>query len=318
MKRFNARLDLGQGDVLPATVRDIKEDFFASISDLSPGTQAEYGAVLGSFTNHINDRLISTIGAIDIDRFAQKGQSQGRSPSTIAKHLRVLSVFFNWAAKSGYAESNPVATANTTRQSAARQRPVIADATLNKIVNAIDTEDRKIAVWITVTTGMDRGMIAKLAPMHVDLQDACFRIIRPKTKKSLALPIHPKILPLLSRRLKGLSATDRILAGIARRGWAPKMGKDADWWRRACLKAGVEGVLFRDLRALAVRRLAQAGAALDASRRLLGHSSVETTARHYSMPDPDIALRIHASSLPGLPGVSKSKKVKSSVVSARA
>jgi integrase len=63
-------------------------------------------------------------------------------------------------------------------------------------------------------------------------------------------------------------------------------------WRRACAKAGIEGVTFHDLRGTAVTRLALAGATVPEIGAITGHSLRDVQSildTHYLAHDPELA-----------------------------
>lgn len=64
-------------------------------------------------------------------------------------------------------------------------------------------------------------------------------------------------------------------------------------WRKACKKAGVEGLTFHDLRGTAVTRLAIAGCTVPEIAAIGGHSLKQVTAildAHYLSRDSQLGL----------------------------
>lgn len=295
VRRFNARLDLGEGDVLPASILEVKTDFGLSLSGLALETVAEYGRVIAALGKQAGDRPISSLVARDIDLYVTR--RSGVSAATVAKDLRIISRFFVWAMQAGYAVSNPTLAALQRVKVRPRARPLLSDADIARLVAAVDTEDRRIAIWLAMTTGLDRGVIERMTVGDIDLADMCIRVVRPKTGKVLSVPIHSALVSVLSQKLDQRPRSARLLAGLSHQ-W--HRDGSPDWWSRAREAAGLPGVLFRDLRAVAAVRLQRSGASVGDAQRLLGHADPMTTMRHYSIPDPAIRSRIDAMPLPGL------------------
>lgn len=300
LRRFNARWDLDIGDVVQVTITEALEEFLSGLSGVTAAWRREYETVIARFAGFTNDCIVAEVDGRAMDRFVASELSDrgpGRSRSTIAKHLQIISRFFNWAVKRGYATANPVKDSTSRPRSEARARPVVSEADIERLIAAIDTEDRKVAVWIAITTGFDRGVIQRLTPPQVDLENECFVVVRPKTRQRLRVPIHRALIDVLRRKLASPPATGLLLSGLHRQDRV----KHVDWWHEACRKAGLADLWFRDLRAVASMRLQRAGASLADAQNLLGHRSPSTTATYYHIPDQKIAERIHSAPLPGFP-----------------
>ena len=295
LKRRNARIDLDElGEVVPITLSEATAEFLNGLTARAKDTRTHYGSALGMLRGLCGDLMVNGFSGSHVDAFVRDRMNVS-TQSTTAKHVRSLGAFFNWSIKRGYATTNPIhgATAlpsNTHR----RERPTVSFEQLTAIIAALDTEDRRVAVWIAMTAGLDRGVITRLTPEQTDIPARCFRFNRPKKDKAMIAPIHSAIVPALSERLSETQPCQPLLAGLHRQ------DKHRDWWKLAVTSAGVPDLLFRDLRAIASSRLAEKAGLMQA-RDLLGHADVRTTANHYSMPDPNILQRLDELALPGLP-----------------
>jgi integrase len=303
--RHNAMIDLQAiGEVQRVTIEEAAQEFGAGLSALRPQTRGNYKTVLGLLAGSLPNAtatVICDISGRQVDDYLA-GRLQTRSAATAAKDVRLLGRFFRWCIKRGYMADDPMDQVTTKpRGKFRRLRPHISDDQLEALLAAIDTEDRRIAVWIAITTGLDRGVIQRLTPAQVDLGQRLITVARPKTRRLVSVPIHPDLLPLLARRLAELPPRTHVLRGLARQDWHPTdPNRQEDWWKRACVKAGCPGLWFRDLRALASARAQRLGGlSLGDAQQLLGHASIQTTADHYLPPDPSIRSAIDKLPLPG-------------------
>lgn len=298
VRRFNAEQDLRLiGEVIPRSVQEAGAEFLRGCQTLAHDTRIHYESAIGMLAGHLPaGRMLCDVDGGDIDSFVAWRLRCSQAP-TVAKHVRSLRRFFNWALKRGYLERNPLDLATALPgDKHSRNRPVITEGQLVQLYTAIDTEDRRVAYLLALTTGLDRGVIEGLLPTQIDLADGLLRIRRIKTDKNLVVPLHPSIQPWLARRLAACDPQRPLLRGLSRQQNAK------DWWKRATQAAGVPGLLFRDLRAVAAARLQRVpGMTLAHAQRLLGHASIETTARHYTMPEPTLLQAFGQLALPGAP-----------------
>lgn len=299
VRQYNARRELRMlHDVARLPLSRAAAEFLAGCASLARDTTTHYSSALGFFAGHCGDKDVCDFTGGDVDRFVRSRLRRSQN-STVAKHIRGLRRFFNWAISRGYATDNPVQRATAVPKGRfARVRPVITEAMLEAITRALDTEDRRLAVWIAATTGLDRGVIVDLTPTQVDLEARVIRAVRRKRRATAqinAVPVHPDLLPLLEQRIRRTSPSERLLRGLSRQ----EAGRD--WWRTATAAAGCPDILFRDLRAYAVQRGCKAGVSLQHLSRLLGHATIHTTAAHYTLPDPRAAQALGRDPLPGLP-----------------
>ncbi|MCP4250897.1 MAG: hypothetical protein GY778_27990 [bacterium] len=169
VKQFNARMDLGAiGEIDPVPYPTAIEEFLAGCSTLSHGTTVQYSGALGVFRVVVEDRNVHEIHGRDIDRFINWRLKES-SEATVAKHIRGLRRFFRWCLKRGMTDHIPLdqATALPSDRSV-RPKPVLTEKDLDRLVSKLDTEDRKLAVQLAVTTGLDRGMTS-LTPCPRDV-----------------------------------------------------------------------------------------------------------------------------------------------------
>ncbi len=297
VRQYNAKLDLGAiAEIAAVPYVDAVEEFLAGCSTLSHGTMVQYASALGMFRVMVEDRDVHEVTGSDIDRFVTWRLAES-TEATTAKHVRALRRFFRWALKRGMTLHNPLEQATALPSDrVVREKPVLTEDDIGRLIAALDTEDRKLGVQLAVTTGLDRSVIANLRASQVDVPERCIRVQRPKTRRrrpeTLVVPLHRDIVPALADKIAGRQPGEPLLRGLARQ------ESHEDWWKLAVQKAGLDGLRFADLRAVAASRMQRAVSLVD-TQRLLGHSSPELTARHYTVVNPDVQQRLDTLPLPG-------------------
>lgn len=298
--QYNAKsaLHLLPGERPRVGFREALGEFLAGVSTLARATREHYAATLGHFTRIVGERpRVDEYRGADVDQFCLCRIRDGIAHATVAKDVRALRRFFRWGNKRRYLDFNPVEDATAIPKGRfARARPPLTNESVAAIVKQIGDEDRRIAVWLAATTGLDRGMIARLTAASVDFEAGLIRVVRRKTRahgRVLAIPLHPSLVGPLRDRASRVDDGAPLLCGVLRR------GRGRDWFSWAVADAGLRGVIFRDLRAMAVQRGLGAGVSLAALSKMLGHSSLEVTVGHYVLPDADAARRLGELALPG-------------------
>lgn len=301
VRRFNAKVDLRLlGETPPEPLLDATVEFKRQRGHLSASTRNDDRLFLGFLVAKSEHEMVADVTAADVDAVLQD-RARKASAITAAKARSTIRTFFNWAIGMGYTKVNPVkGTRTRVRSKARRLRPAINDADLARLIPHIASEDCRVALWLTATTGMDRQVIATLRASNFDLSQGIVRFRRSKTSEVNVAPLHPSLVPLIRRRVESCPRESPLLR-------VPKQqDRPSDWWKMATKAAGLEGVLFRDFRALAVSRLMSAGVSLSDASKLLGHASIETTQAHYTIPARDLSRSVQQLPLPGFPEDSKS------------
>lgn len=307
--RHNAREELGLiGEVVPILLSEAIPEYIAASSSIKPPTRRQYLNSLTQFLNYTGDAELSELDSSDVDAFLRDrlaGSAEERrlaqSQGNVNKHTRHLNAFFEWASHPArnYLSRNPVTDASSARRdSPARERPIISEDALARILAHVESDDQWLVIQIAATTGMDREDVQNLTADAIDFHDMCIRGIRTKSGKPGADPLHPGLVERLRRFAAQSVSGERLFHGLYYRN-ADRGVKD--WWVRICEAAGVEGVAFRDLRAYCNRWMHRApGVTLVDVQKQLRHSDIRTTAKHYNMPDPKVAAATAQLPLPGV------------------
>jgi integrase len=293
MRGLNERFELQRMDgVAPVPLSFAHDEFLIACGRLAKSTLLDYMNTLSMLERMLgSSTLVPDITVAHIDRFLDTGHSE----STEAKHYRNLRRFFRWCRTRGYCNLIPTEQVTVKPRVGIREITMPTDAQINTLVEACECSTLRIALMIGLTTGLDRGVVARLNRDNFDLESRTIRVRRQKTKRSnpvtIVLPLHQQILPGVASLLQSQPAPLPLFPGyLSRR-----------WWRELCNAAGHPWPQIRvsDLRKIASAR-AQRLMPLASVARLLGHSTVATTSRHYTPADPATLAAIDELTLPPL------------------
>lgn len=306
--QYNAKLELRQaGFLVPVPIEEAIREYLSSGSSWAEDTGRQYGVTLGLFRDSVGAATKTThLQVQHIDQFLTERSAGGKSKATVAKHVRGLNAFLEWCIRRNYCEANPLPMATSLpRRNIKRKRPVISDELLARLVDLAGTPDRKLAIAIAMSTGMDRGAVEKLTAEMIDTEHWCIPFTRQKTGEINVVGVPLVLVPELQKRIDQRPGGQPLLRGLTRQ------KREKDWWSAIRDSVGMPGLLFRDLRAVASKRLMTVGGAtLQQAKNLLGHASIATTSDHYDIPDPTELRLLHELPVPGFPSPSAKTKEK--------
>ena len=145
-----------------------------------PSTVGSYRSTMVHAKSILGDQRVRRIGAEDIGRFNHALRERGCSPSTRAKHLRVLGACLQAAVFFRYADSNPV----RELPPAQRPRPERKEAAyfenqeLPRVFAHLRVEPYRTLCLVALKTGMRQGELLALRWADVDLEQAVVRVRR--------------------------------------------------------------------------------------------------------------------------------------------
>jgi integrase len=155
-----------------------------------PSTVASYRSTVVHAKETFGGQRVRRIGPEDIGRFNLVLRERGCSPSTRAKHLRVLGACLQAAVFYRYAESNPV----RELPPAQRPRPERKEAAyfendeLPRLFCHLHDEPYRSLCLVALKTGMRQGELFALRWCDVDLEEAVVRVRRSRTGGTLGTP----------------------------------------------------------------------------------------------------------------------------------
>ena len=267
-----------------------------------PSTVDSYRSTIVHAKDIFGARRVRRLGPEDIARFNRLLRERGCSPSTRAKHLRVLGACLQAATYYRYADSNPV----RELPPAQRPRPERKEAAyfendeLPRLFARLTEEPYRSVCLIALKTGMRQGELLALRWNDVDLKDAVVRVRRSFTGGSVGTPKNRE-----RRDVDLISDVVKLLARVYRTGANPDgeslvfhTGNGSTFLsptivlRRhlypAMAAAGIprlgptnENRTFHSFRHTFAKRALENGAQVTWLSRHLGHSSLKVTTDIY-------------------------------------
>ena len=267
-----------------------------------PSTVDSYRSTIVHAKDIFGARRVRQLGPEDIARFNRLLRERGCSPSTRAKHLRVLGACLQAATYYRYADSNPV----RELPPAQRPRPERKEAAyfenneLPRLFACLTEEPYRSVCLIALKTGMRQGELLALRWNDVDLNDAVVRVRRSFTGGSVGTPKNRE-----RRDVDLISDVVKLLTRVYRTGTNPDgeslvfhIGDGSTFLsptivlRRhlypAMAAAGIprlgpthENRTFHSFRHTFAKRALENGAQVTWLSRHLGHSSLKVTTDIY-------------------------------------
>jgi integrase len=239
----------------------------------------------------------------DVARFNRLLRERRMSPSTRAKHLRVLGACLQSAVRHGYAARNPV----RDLPPAEKPRPEPKEAAyfendeLPRLFGEVTEGIVKTLFLLALKTGMRQGELIALRWGDIDLQSAVIRVRRSFTAGSISSPKnHERRDVDLTRDLVELlgswwgecgrpSGSDvLVFPGEGRQGHLSGSNLLRRYLDPAMARAGIprvgptgESRVFHSLRHTYAKRALETGAQITWLSRHLGHSSLKVTSDIY-------------------------------------
>src|SRR5438034_6889718 len=168
---------------------DWADRWLASL-ERKPSTIGSYRSTIAHAKETFGSQRVRRIGAEDVARFNRTLRERGCSPSTRAKHLRVLGACLQAAVFYRYADSNPV----RELPPAQRPRPERKEAAyfeneeLPRLFEHLNDEPYRTLCLVALKTGMRQGELLALRWTDVDLEEAVVRVRRSRTGGTIGTP----------------------------------------------------------------------------------------------------------------------------------
>lgn len=288
-------------DRMPALVAAWQADVMARHSEKTQASERIYCRVVAE---SFSDFRVDQVTAPDVAEFLSALRDRPRTHNLYRALIREL---MRYAVEKGLRTDNPVSGVIRTMTEKPRTR-YITDSELRRIkVGGIYGDDRKLTrsglmlaalVDMAYLTGQDIGALLKLrwardpdSPDDPHVADGGLFFRRPKvegvTGASVLIEWSPRLKDAVSR-LRALHAArqlkkradQRVVSGYlftTQAGTPLTYSGASTAWKRAVKRAGIKGVMFRDIRAKALTDK-EAREGMQAARQMGAHSTEAQTA----------------------------------------
>ncbi len=232
---------------------------------------------------------LEAIGAADIRLWRELMLREGRSGTTVNDSVKVISSVFEQARRLGRIPLNPCHELGAVRDEAKGERDTFSTEQLKALLRAAAGTDWEGAVLAGFYTGLRLRDVAGLTWAAVDSADPnrwFLRVIASKTRKGVAVPVHPEFRKWLEQRPQGVGKA-AVFPALSGKYTGGKSGLSGQF-KKLMQKAGVMGrtlrkgegagrttssLSFHSLRHSFTSAMTAAGIAEEVRMLLTGHST---------------------------------------------
>ena len=241
-------------------------------------------------------KYASSLSLDDIENYRlTRGQEESRwsknnkvTDATINKEISAFKSMLNFAVKYGKIESNPIIKAAKLKDDNVRQR-IISQNELENLLSFSPVHLKPI-LKMAYYEPMRKEEIIVLTWDEIDLQSNFIRLSANRTKgkkNGRSIPIHPLIKEMLYSLPRSIT-TNRVFLYLDKQGrYRPFKGFSRSWNRVRKL-AGLNDVVFHDLRHTAITNMRKAGNPPSVIMKASGHKTMSMFLRYNLVDDEDL------------------------------
>jgi excisionase family DNA binding protein len=214
------------------------------------------------------------ISPLMVQKFRAYSLRNGAGESTVNREVTLLKKMFNVAIEERYLEQNPAKGIKMYSE---------MDMVRDRVLTAVE-ETRLFAeladhvkpfAFTSLHTGMRKGELFNLKWNNVDFENRIIKVEKTKSKKVRFIPINSMLFDAL-KRLEAERGENQLVFPFKNIQTA---------WENARSRAGIENLIFHDLRRAFGTRLLEAGVDIVTISKLFGHSNVLVTQRYLHPKD---------------------------------
>lgn len=220
----------------------------------------------------VYDTPITELKYYPLQQIVDRMRKNGLSYASVKKVRSLLSLLFQYAIKLELVDKNYAPLLHLGRNHPVRPHKIFSRQKINRLWAIVDQPDVD-TVLILLYTGMRCGELLALWKSDINLARQTISITQSKTISGIrTIPIHPRILPLVTARMK---TPGRFLIGYT-------YSQYRSIWKRIMRRIKADGHTTHDCRHTVATLLDNAGANENAKRRILGHATGDVTDRVYT------------------------------------
>ncbi len=238
-----------------------------ALAQLRPGLLQEY-------QSHLGERRLAT--------------------ATICRKLDALSSFFRYLVRAEAIDRNPLDVVPRARPKNRRYEWMPEDEA-RRVLTALEDRLERTVFLTLYRTGLRRGELIRLRLDDVDLGPGTITVSAQKTDTVRYVPISREVERCLADYLERRPACEHDEFFITRSQGVPLYGTLLQrWFHRWMATAGLEGkgYTIHTLRHSAATNWLRGGLHVAEVQRLMGHTSLETTARYLHWDDDEIRRKV--------------------------
>lgn len=207
------------------------------------------------------------------------------APGSVRQRVVKLKRIFNVAVRHEWIRVNPIAMFRFPKKVESRSRVVTQEEFKRLLAATVERPLYHDVILVGYYTGMRLQEVTGLRWDEVDLEKRVIRLSAQRTKaqKSRVIPLHDDVINVLNQR-RGQDPVFESPSGREVKKWKIHFTT----WRSICDRAGVEGIVFHDLRRGATVNMAKAGTPERLRKAVLGHSSSEVHAIYDRVQEDDL------------------------------
>lgn len=269
------------------TIRDALKKYSQEVTPGKKGANRELNRIKHLMGYKIGAKTICSVRRSEIAEFRDYLTAKGYAPATVKKYLELLSVLFNTAISEwGYESlSNPVSQI---------RKPIIRNSRTRRLDHneeqiLLNAASKHKGGWLTsviilaIETGMRRGEIANLKVKDIDIENQVALLHETKNGDSRFVPLSFRAVQAIQTLIKQRNV-DRLV------------GVNADAitgaFHTSVKRAGLNNLVFHDLRHEAVSRLFEKGLNPLEVATISGHKTLSMLQRYTHLKAIDLVKKL--------------------------
>jgi integrase len=227
---------------------------------------------MGRIREWFGEMPADSINPQDIERrLANLGEEEGLRPATLNRYRSLMSLTFRLGIESDKVTANPARLVKRRLEDNERERYLSQseEETLRAVIRERWPEHEP-EFDIALNTGLRCGGMYKLTWANIDFERRVATERFGKNGKTRHLPLNEA----------AVAAFRKVRDGSDGSGLVFSTKKPRHWFEKAIKQARIENFVWHDLRHTFASRLTMLGVPLRVVQKLMGHSSIQMTARY--------------------------------------
>jgi integrase len=235
--------------------------------------------LVGVMKEYFGQRILETLNLDAVERFLNQIRERGPkgkklAPATLNRYIAALKTLVNRAVNNNRLERNPIRGIKMFKENNCRDRTLTPDEYERPIHECNPV--LRVAVQVAYETGMRRGEVFGLERDRLDLESGrvVLRAEHTKTNEGRSVPLSKDLIEAF-KSLPRAIGTPLVFT------WKGKALRDCKTaFKAACVRAGIKGLRFHDLRHCFVTNCRKAGVADHVIMSVTGHKTTSMLRRY--------------------------------------